>query len=131
MKRRRILVVDDDAIVRDAVAMMLSADNHEVHTASNRAQVLSLLEQGSYDVIVSDLRIPDLDGAVFYRELKQRRPDILRRLIFMTGSTPGFSEFLEETGVPVLTKPFRAEDLRNAIRQVLGALHESTRPDVA
>ncbi|MBI3624977.1 MAG: response regulator [Candidatus Rokubacteria bacterium] len=126
MERRRILVVDDDAIVLDAVAMMLSADNHEVHTASNRAQVLSLLEQGSYDVIVSDLRIPELDGPTFYRELKQRRPDALQRLLFMTGSTPAFSDFLEETQVPVLTKPFGAEDLRQAIRRVL-AQHASAR----
>ncbi len=126
MERRRILVVDDDAIVLDAVAMMLSADGHEVHTAGNREQVLSLLEQASYDVIVSDLRIPDLDGPTFYRELKQRRPEALQRLLFMTGSTPAFSDFLQETRVPVLTKPFGAEDLRQTIRKVL-ARHETAR----
>jgi CheY-like chemotaxis protein len=126
MERRRILVVDDDAIVLDAVAMMLSSDGYEVHTAGTRAQVLSLLAQTSYDVIVSDLRIPELDGPTFYRELKQRRPEALQRLLFMTGSTPAFSRFLEEAGVPVLTKPFAAEDLRQAVRRVL-ALHESAR----
>jgi len=119
MQRRRILVVEDDEIVRDAVAMMLHAEDLEVDTAGNRAEVLRLIEEGSYDVIVSDLRIPDLEGPIFYRELKRRRPDALQRLIFMTGSAPGYTDFLEETGVPVLAKPFSAEDLRQAVQWVL------------
>lgn len=119
MQRQRILVVDDDEIVRDAVAMMLDADDREVDTAGNRAEALRLLEQGSYDVIVSDLRIPDLEGPTFYHELKQRRPEALQRLIFMTGSAPEFVDFLEETGVPVLAKPFSAEELRQAVQWVL------------
>ena len=126
MQRRRLLVVEDDAIVLDAVAMMLSADGHEVHTAGTRAQALSLLAQTTYDVIVSDLRVPELDGPTLYRELKQRRPEALQRLIFITGSTPAFSDFLAEARVPVLTKPFAAEDLRRAIRNIL-ALHETAR----
>ena len=120
--RPRILLVEDDEIVRDAVAMMLCADDHEVVTASNRAEALGLLEQGSYDVIVSDLRIPDLDGPVFYHELKQRRPDALQRLIFMTGHAyaPEYAGFLKETGVALLAKPFSPEDLRRAIQRALG-----------
>ncbi|MBI2154676.1 MAG: response regulator [Candidatus Rokubacteria bacterium] len=121
MQRRRILVVEDDDMVRDAVAMMLDADNHEVATASNRAEALRLLEQGSYDVIVSDLRIQNLDGPILYRELKQRRPDALKRLIFMTGHARAseYAGFLEETHVPVLAKPFSPEQLRDAVRRVL------------
>ncbi|MBI2552993.1 MAG: response regulator [Candidatus Rokubacteria bacterium] len=121
MQRRRILVVEDDDMVRDAVAMMLDADNHEVATASNRAEALRLLEQGSYDVIVSDLRIQNLDGPILYRELKQRRPDALKRLIFMTGHARAseYVDFLEETHVPVLAKPFSPEQLRDAVRRVL------------
>ena len=120
--RPRILLVEDDEIVRDAVAMMLCADDHEVVTASNRAEALGLLEQGSYDVIVSDLRIPNLDGPVFYHELKQRRPDALQRLIFMTGHayTPEYTSFLQETGVPLLAKPFTPEALRQAVQRALG-----------
>lgn len=119
--RRRILVVDDDEMVRDAVAMMLSADDHEVLTAGSRVEALRLLEEGSYDVIVSDLRIPDLNGPVLYQELKQRQPDTLQRLIFMTGSAPEYASFLKEIGAPVLAKPFSPEDLRAAVRRALAA----------
>ena len=121
VERRRILVVDDDEMVRDAVAMMLDADDHEVFTASTWVEALRLLDQGSYDVIVGDLRIPNLDGLMFYRELEQRRPEALRRLIFMTGHAQGpeYAGFFEETRVPVLAKPFTPEDLRRAVRQAL------------
>ena len=119
MQRRRILVVDDDEMVRDAVAMMLSTDDHEVVTASNTAEALGFLERGSYDVIVSDLRIPNMDGPTFYRALKQRWPAALPRIIFMTGHAedPEYGRFLRETGVPVLAKPFTPESLRQAVQQ--------------
>jgi len=119
VRRRRILVVEDDEMVRDAVAMMLSADDHDVVTASNAAEALGFLERGSYDVIVSDLRIPNMDGPTFYRELKQRWPAALPRIIFMTGHAedPDSARFLRETGVPVLAKPFTPERLRQAVQQ--------------
>lgn len=119
MHRRRILVVDDDALVRDAVAMMLYEDNYAVDTASNRPEALGLLAQESYDVIISDLRIPDFDGPILYHQLKQRRPEAVQRLIFMTGSAPEYAGFLEEIRVPVLAKPFTPEDLRKAVERVL------------
>lgn len=120
-QRRRVLVVEDNEIVRDAVAMMLHLDHYEVDTARNQAEGLRLLEQGSYDVIVSDLGKPNVDGPIFYRELKQRRPDALKRLIFMTGHAyaPEDRSFLQETGVPVLAKPFGPDDLQQAVRRVL------------
>ncbi|KRT66148.1 MAG: histidine kinase, two-component system, NtrC family, sensor kinase [Candidatus Rokubacteria bacterium CSP1-6] len=122
-RQRRILVVEDDEMVRDAVAMMLRTDDHEVVTASTAAEALGLLERGSYDVIVSDLRIPYMDGPTFYREVKQRWPAALPRLIFMTGSAedPESARFLRETGVPVLAKPFTPESLRQAVQRAFGA----------
>ncbi len=122
-RRRRILVLEDDEFVRDAVAMMLATDDHEVVTASNGAEALRLLERGPYDVIISDLRVPNLDGPGFYRALKERRPDTLHHLIFMTGHAddPEYARFLKETGLPVLAKPFTPESLRDAVRQAFAA----------
>ena len=106
-------------MVRDAVAMMLRADDHEVVTASTAAEALGFLERGSYDVIVSDLRLPTMDGRTFYRELRHRWPAALPRLIFMTGHAedPVYGRFLRETGVPVLAKPFTPESLRQAVQR--------------
>ena len=106
-------------MVRDAVAMMLRADDHEVVTASNAAEALGLLERASYDAIVSDIRIPNMDGPTFYRKLRERWPAALPRIIFMTGHAgdPDSTRFLRETGVPVLAKPFSPETLRRAVQQ--------------
>lgn len=120
-RRRRALVVEDNEIVRDAVAMMLHLDYFEVDTVSRWSEALNLVEQTAYDVIVSDLGLPGMDGPTFYRELKQRRPDALPRLIFMTGHAdhPEYASFLKETRVPVLAKPFTPEDLRQAVQRAL------------
>ena len=118
-RRRRILVVDDDDLVRDAVAMILHEEKYEVDTAGTRAEVLRLLEQRTYDVILSDLRIPGLDGPVLYHELKQRRPEAVHHLVFMTGSAREYARFLEKIGVPVLAKPFTPEHLRQTVQRAL------------
>lgn len=110
-------------MVRDAVAMMLQADDHEVVTASSAAEALGFLERSSYDVIVSDLRLPNMDGRTFYRVLTQRWPAALPRIIFMTGHAedPDSARFLRETGVPVLAKPFTPESLRQAVQRAFPA----------
>ncbi|MBI1958577.1 MAG: hypothetical protein HYS36_05035, partial [Candidatus Rokubacteria bacterium] len=59
--------------------------------------------------ILSDIKMPELDGPGLYRELERRHPDLASRVIFLTGDrlAPGTAEFLGRTGAPVLTKPFR------------------------
>lgn len=71
------------------------------------------------DLIVSDLRIPDLDGPALYDELQQQYHETPPCVIFMTGSSPEYATFLEEIGVPVLQKPFSVEDLRHAVQRAL------------
>ncbi|MDP2702455.1 MAG: response regulator, partial [Candidatus Rokubacteria bacterium] len=82
---------------------------------------LERLAAHSYDVIVSDIRMPDLDGIAFYRALEQRQPAACARLIFLTGDTldPVLGEFLRSSGRPYVVKPFVPEQLRRAMAQVL------------
>jgi CheY-like chemotaxis protein len=110
----RILVVDDEPFIAQLVADTLMADGHEVDTAANGLLALAQIRRESYDFILSDLRMPDLDGLALYRELESRWPDLLRRMVFMSGTTedPVYQRFLEQSGVPVLPKPFHLEDLR-------------------
>jgi two-component system NtrC family sensor kinase len=92
-----------------------------VETAANGIAALEKLAQRSYDLIVSDMRMPELDGPSLYREVAQRHPDLLRRFIFVTGDSLSHetSEFLEQTGVVTFEKPFESEKLRKAVRQAL------------
>ena len=72
---RRVLVVDDEAELAAIMAEGIGRDGHQIAIAPNGAIALEMLERGAYDVIVSDTKMPQLDGEGFYAELGRRRPD--------------------------------------------------------
>ncbi len=96
------------------------ASSHEVDMAQDGVDALYLLKRRSYDVIVSDLRMPMLDGPGLYRALQQRYAATLPRVIF-TGYADAepYTAFLAQTGDPVLMKPFTSDELRLMIQWVL------------
>lgn len=122
MSPSHILVVDDNAAIRELVAMVLVADGHDVNTANDGAEALRLLEgQPSYDLIVSDLKMPSLDGPSLYLELSRRWPDSRPHLLFMSGfvDSPEYAGFLQEAKVPVLFKPFDLDHLSHIVSGIL------------
>jgi CheY-like chemotaxis protein len=118
---KRILVVDDEAPLATLIAEILSADGHRVDTAPNGLAALARVEHNEYDLILSDLRMPELDGPGLYRELERRRPDLLSRIAFVTGSAQAgnMEQFLEKTGAPILYKPFHMEQLTKLATDLL------------
>jgi PAS domain S-box-containing protein len=117
----RILVVDDEPGIAGVLAEVLQLDGHVVETVGNGETALARLAAGSYELILSDIRMPELDGPGLYWELERRDPRLLRRMIFLTGDTlsPGTREFLEKTGAPCLSKPFALSDVRDLVQRVL------------
>src|SRR4030095_5501718 len=111
---KHILVVDEEAPLASLIAEVLSSDGHQVDTAVNGLAALAHIERNDYDLILSDLRMPELDGPGLYRELARGRPELISRIAFVTGSaqSAGREQFLEKTGAPILYKPFRVEDLQ-------------------
>ena len=85
---------------------------------------LAKLAGRTYDLILSDLRMPELDGPGLYREVERRRPELCCRFIFLTGDTlsPEAQEFLEQTSVPSLAKPFAFDEVRHVVRDVLARI---------
>jgi CheY-like chemotaxis protein len=120
-RRALILVVDDEPLVAGLMVDVLVTEGHEVDMARNGREALEKIAARSYDLIVSDLRMPELDGVGLYRELERRRPTLLGRLLFVSGTTepPEYASFLEATHAPVLSKPFRLEDLRRFAQRAL------------
>ena len=121
--RTRILVVEDQPAVAQMLAEVLEADGHEVETAANGLLALDKIEARPYDLIISDLRMPELDGVGLYREIKRRQPALLSRFLFVSGTAdqPEYRRFLAESAVPILAKPFAVADLQRLTRQVLSA----------
>jgi len=101
---------------------LLARDGHHVETAPSGAVALERLKDRTYDLIVSDLRMPDLDGPGFYRALVERHPQLVRKVIFVTGDALGeeAQKFLEQTSALTLSKPFSLEEIQQVIQQTLG-----------
>jgi len=119
----RILVVEDDSPIAQMIASILTDEGHKVDIADNGRLALEKIEKQEYDLIVSDLRMPELDGVGLYRELKRRHSHLLRRMIVITGTSahPEYESFLAETRVPFLEKPFGLSALHELVRKVLSA----------
>jgi two-component system NtrC family sensor kinase len=118
---KAILVVDDEPGITSALAYLLRRNRHEVETAANGRIALQKLQQRAYDLILSDIRMPELDGPGFYQELEHHYPQLLKRIIFLTGDTlsPETKAFLEQASVPRLSKPFTATEVRQVVQRAL------------
>lgn len=117
---KRILVVDDEPYVCDALRMMLSIDGHEVTTASSGRQGLDLLAQQPFDLVITDYSMPSMKGDEFASLVKARNP--AQPVVMITA----YAEMLSgaKSGLPcidvLISKPFRLEQLRQAVARVLG-----------
>jgi two-component system NtrC family sensor kinase len=120
-RRTCILVVDDEPQVAALMAEFLELEGYEVETAKNGREALEKIAARSYDAILSDLRMPELDGVGLYRELEQQHQGLLLRLAFVSGTTepPEYASFLERTGATVLSKPFAVADLHRLVQRLL------------
>jgi PAS domain S-box-containing protein len=120
---RTILVTEDEPDLARILTKILEAEGHRVETAPNGVQALARLGQRTFDLIVSDIRMPELDGPGLYGEVSRRYPDLLSRFVFLTGDilSPETSEFLARTGSARLAKPFTSTDVRRITRAALRA----------
>jgi CheY-like chemotaxis protein len=117
------LPVDDEPSMAIALARLLRRDGHTVEIAANGRLALAMLQERAYALILSDLRMPELDGPGLYRALEVHYPHLCQRFILLTGDilSPKVLAFVAESGVPRLTKPFTAAAVRSAIQQALRA----------
>jgi two-component system NtrC family sensor kinase len=121
MARHRILVVDDEDNLRDVLVEVLRRDGHEVDSAVDGAEGLRRAETQRYDLVITDLRMPNLEGPELYRAVRQHYAHDPPRVIFMSANTgiEEYASFLAETGEPALEKPFNLADMRQVVLQVL------------
>jgi glycosyltransferase involved in cell wall biosynthesis/CheY-like chemotaxis protein len=116
-----LAIVEDENSVRELIADALAENGYEVDLAADGAEALRLCDHARYDLILSDLRMPNMDGAALYEELRLRYGSTMPRMIFVTAQAHSldYAGFLSATSVPVLPKPFTVNGLRTKVRQVL------------
>jgi CheY-like chemotaxis protein len=117
--KQRILVVDDEPFVCDAVKMMLAFDGHDVQTANSGKEALGIFEKGKFDIVITDFAMPNMKGDELAAAIKSRAPE--QPIVMITA----YAEMLQSSGNPLtgvdsmISKPFLLDDLREAIAKVL------------
>jgi CheY-like chemotaxis protein len=117
----RILVVDDEEEIAHMMREMLERAGYEVATAESGAVALELLAEARFDALVSDLHMPDMDGAALWRQVRERHPALAARLLFVTGDTlsPAAQDFFRVSGCRGIDKPFTRAQLLAGVRALL------------
>jgi len=118
----RILVIDDESEIRHTIADILVMDGHDVQTAQDGKDGLERIGRNPFDLILTDMRMPEMDGQTLYERVRHDYPQALKRIAFITGQAhdPEFGVFLRETGAPVLGKPFTIHQLRQMVDRMTG-----------
>jgi CheY-like chemotaxis protein len=111
--RGRILVVDDEPLVGTVIQRTLQQE-HDITVVSSARAALETLDRSEFDLVLSDLLMPEMTGMDLYRVLSERDPRLARRMVFLTGGafTPAARKFLDQEPVVCLEKPFDLETIR-------------------
>src|SRR5439155_21008971 len=117
----RISVLVDEADSREVLGRLLEFDGSHVEAAQHGAEALELLAGRSYDVMLSDMRMPQISGGALYRRIERGWPQLAPRVVFMTADrlTEAFQAQHGGGTVPVLTKPFTLDQIRQTLTSVI------------
>jgi two-component system NtrC family sensor kinase len=116
-----ILVVEDEKELARLLCEALTAGGHRAEAVFDGDMALRRIRENSYDVVISDIKMPRVDGRRLFEEAGRIRPGLERRFIFSTGDTasPTTAAFLESSGAGVIPKPFDLDEVMRAVAAVL------------
>jgi len=120
---RRWLVVDDEPVALDVLQHALGSVGQYGEVAGSGHEALQRLAAESFDYVVVDIRMPEMDGATLKALIEERLPELRGRVIYCTGDTanPTTRALLHSSALPTIEKPFRAEDVEGAVRRLVAA----------
>lgn len=122
MAGERLLVVDDEAEIVDLLRDVLTGEGYEVDAASDAAGALALIREKIYDAALLDFNLPDMDGVMLHRQIRQMDAELAAKTVFMSGlmqSDVNLGYYGAQAG-GFLSKPFDIRDVVSSVRRVLG-----------
>jgi CheY-like chemotaxis protein len=117
-----VLIVEDEAALSSAMAESFTDAGYLVDRAGDGEEAMARLEGGHYDLIISDLKMPRMDGIQLFGAVRERHPDMAERMMFVTGDVigPDAERFLADSRCHWLAKPFRLSELLRLAKAVMG-----------
>ncbi len=117
-KKSNIIVVDDEPVILELIKEILAKEGHTVDTATNGKAALKLIKERQYDLLISDVKMPDMSGIELLSKVKKADPELAKRVIIATGDSAG--ENIVKKGAGYLPKPFTVDKLKKAVAEALG-----------
>ena len=117
--RKRVLVVDDEENVRVTTAAILEQDGYHVETAGDGREALQKVERGGFDLVLTDLRMDDMDGTALLNELHTRHPSVVTVVLTGYASIESSIDALRQGVYDYLVKPCVIDDLKRTVRRAL------------
>ncbi|MBU2535582.1 MAG: response regulator [Chloroflexota bacterium] len=119
--KKRILVVEDEAVIRNVCRAGLGAEGFDVHVTPDCRTAQEMINKYHYDLFLVDILIPEMSGMQLYQWLLEKHPQLAKKVVFCTGLAieGNIKKFLEQSGRPVLPKPFSLAELVNVIQDTL------------
>lgn len=117
----RVLVVDDEALIRMSLSIALCREGYQVETAACGLEGMSLVAQNHYDLVILDLRLPDVSGMEVLHYTKKVSPGTKVLLVTASTNAPTDCEAEAEGAVGVVKKPFGLQSLTERTRRVIAA----------
>jgi DNA-binding response OmpR family regulator len=121
VRGKKILIVEDEESIRDLMKRFIEKDGHTVNLSANGMGAIEEIKKNDFDLIISDLKMPDIDGITLYERAIKIKPDIQRRFVIFTGTIDtDVIAFAERTGNRYLQKPFKHTDLKKLLEEIFG-----------
>jgi two-component system NtrC family sensor kinase len=115
----RILVADDEAPIREVLSRFFEKSNHVVVAVDSGGGALAAARDHVFDAIFLDIRMPDISGKIVFEQWQKERPDVARRVVFVTGDmvSADLQRFLTSTGRPFIAKPFDLDEVMQVLNR--------------
>src|SRR5215470_16928961 len=117
--KSRVLVVDDEESIREFLEIMLRKEGYEVTVAEDGQKALDVIKKKSFDLVISDLQMPNMTGIELLKAVKDQYPDTLFMMITAFGTTETAVEAMKLGAYDYITKPFKIDEVRIIIQNAL------------
>jgi len=117
--KSRILVVDDEESIREFLEIMLRKEGYEVTTAEDGQKALDVIKKKTFDLVISDLQMPNMTGLELLKNVRDQYPDLLFMMITAFGTTETAVEAMKLGAYDYITKPFKIDEVRIVIGNAL------------
>lgn len=119
-----ILIVDDEEGLREGLSKLLESEGYAALSAESGEQALQILQQSHIDLVLTDMRMPGMDGIELLKKIRERHPNVGVIILTGYGQIESYIEAMNFGAIEYVSKPFKVNELKFIINKVLNNLEE-------